>query len=337
MPGLILSLGTSLLLMVFTAPSVEAQGRKPLFSVATIPSVLSSYGQAYAVDADLLYNVSSFNVVAVVDPKTNRYLRLIDLSSSKAVLSSGLGIASGKLYVEAYPDIVVVDLASERVLTTLEQPVVIGSTYGDISVSPDEQRVYAVIGSSDVVTVIDSRDDSIVGTIPVGPDHNSLALSPDARRLYVTNKEESTLSIIDTVDLAVRRTVKVSPDANFANFPLQIAVARDEMVYINFIHNKTGGHVAVFSPDGDRLEDLDLSRTSTGIAVSPGGDWLVTGGGDIISRNTGKIMENLSIPTNGISTVLFAPTDGRSFITNMNHRCLSTASGFQSTGWTDRN
>jgi YVTN family beta-propeller protein len=58
--------------------------------------------------------------------------------------------------------------------------------------------VYISNGRGATVSVIDTRSDSLVATIPVGQRPWNMALTPDGRHLYVANGRSNSVSVIDT-------------------------------------------------------------------------------------------------------------------------------------------
>jgi YVTN family beta-propeller protein len=59
--------------------------------------------------------------------------------------------------------------------------------------------MYVVVAFSDVVSVIDGRNNTVIQTIPVGEGALRMAFDPTNRDMYVTNSVNNTVSIIKTV------------------------------------------------------------------------------------------------------------------------------------------
>ena len=83
----------------------------------------------------------------------------------------------------------------------------VGLHPNDIIASPDQSFVYMANGNSDTVSVISTKNDTVVETISVrlneeanpyfGDTPNSLALSPDGSRLYVANGMDNALAVVE--------------------------------------------------------------------------------------------------------------------------------------------
>jgi uncharacterized repeat protein (TIGR01451 family) len=110
-----------------------------------------------------------------------------------------------------------VDLATG---TTVADIVVPGGPLAS-TVSPDGQRVYAVLQSTGKVIAIDTASGTIVATITVGTQPWSATVSPDNSRLYVMNNASNTISVIDTAANSVIATMPV------ASQPQQLAISPD--------------------------------------------------------------------------------------------------------------
>ncbi len=48
------------------------------------------------------------------------------------------------------------------------------------------------------MSVIDTRSNAVVATVPVGQRPWNMALTPDGRKLYVANGRSNSVSVIDT-------------------------------------------------------------------------------------------------------------------------------------------
>lgn len=46
-------------------------------------------------------------------------------------------------------------------------------------------------GGSDNVSIIDTKTNNVIATVPVGDDPVGVAITPDGTKLYVTNYEET--------------------------------------------------------------------------------------------------------------------------------------------------
>jgi YVTN family beta-propeller protein len=114
--------------------------------------------------------------------------------------------------------------ASGRIVT-----IPTGDGPNNLALSPDGAFLYVVNGNSDTVTVIDTKRDVAVSTIPLGrrgerftgANANGLAPSPDGKRLYVTLGGENALAV---VDIAAGRVAGRIPTGWY---PTGVAVSHD--------------------------------------------------------------------------------------------------------------
>jgi len=146
------------------------------------------------------------------------------------------------------------------------------------SVVSTDQRVFVSNGNNDVISVIDTRGDSVVAEISLVPDPRmeglrgvipfGLALSPDGRRLYVA---EAGINAVGVVDV---ETLKVLGHIPVGWFPSKLAV----------------------SPDGRQL----LVANAKGYGSGP------NGGPDFHPGPEGQFVGNLM---KGVVSVLDIPSD----------------------------
>lgn len=311
--------------LLASAPDEDGDG----FTVAPVATLLSSNGIAFNGDGTRAYVSSSYGGVTVVDPVAARYVTTFDVSRDVS-LPSGIGCARGKLYVVSLRDVAVVDEATGIVLKTLARPFVAGSVESDVAVTPGGERVVIAMGSSNVLTVLDSADDRVLGTVPLGANYNRVALSPDGGTAYATNKEAGTLATVDLASFGVVRVQSISPDSTVLDFPCAVAVrpGTGEIV-VSYVTPDYAGHVALFSPEGERRRVLHVGRFATGVDVSSDGSFAMVGSGDVFDLATGARVASLAIPQNGLADVAFAAGSDRALVTNAGERHVQAVSGFE--------
>ena len=86
------------------------------------------------------------------------------------------------------------------------------------SITNDGRYLYAADGDLGIVSVIDSREDRVVTTIPVGPDPWRAFMSHDGRYAVTVNNGDETVSIIDVARNEVVGTFEGGPDMVGVNF-----------------------------------------------------------------------------------------------------------------------
>ncbi len=130
--------------------------------------------------------------------------------------------AAEKVFVTSQRDdeVLAVEIASQAVTR-----IPVGAQPNKAILSPDQSRLYIANGNSDNVSVIDTKTNQVVDTIPLyrkndeeekykGANPNSLALSPDGKTLYVTLGGENAVAV---VNLSNRRVIGRIPTGWYPN------------------------------------------------------------------------------------------------------------------------
>lgn len=115
-------------------------------------------------------------------------------SGSEAVVDPKTGVGSSG-------SVSVVDLESRKVLAEIE----VGLLPCNMVLSPDGSRLYVANANSDIVSVIDTRQDKVLRTIdtkpiaelPFGSAPNALVMDSSGKTLYVANGANNLLAVID--------------------------------------------------------------------------------------------------------------------------------------------
>lgn len=119
---------------------------------------------------------------------------------------------------------------TESVLSSPPTTINLGLYPKDVVVSADGTRAYALLtqefggSGSNILSVVDLANGTVIDTYPVGNYPHSVALSPDQAYVYVTNSGDDTLSIINLLIQQVStisvgddpQTLAISPSGSFA-------------------------------------------------------------------------------------------------------------------------
>ena len=100
--------------------------------------------------------------------------------------------------------VIVVDVAGQKVLRTINLPLRADGMPQDVKLSPDGQVFYVADMMADGVYMIDALTFKILGFIPTGHGTHGLYIDRSSTRMFVTNRLEGSISIID---LASRKQV----------------------------------------------------------------------------------------------------------------------------------
>jgi YVTN family beta-propeller protein len=113
------------------------------------------------------------------------------------------------------------------------------------------------------VSVIDTRTQKLIATIPVGVNPRGIATTPSGDAIYVTNVGEGTVSIIDSATLTVINTITVGA------IPWQIIITPDGTMA--FVSNSMSGTVSVIDTASDKV-----IKTIVGVGPKPAALGLVS-------------------------------------------------------------
>jgi YVTN family beta-propeller protein len=76
----------------------------------------------------------------------------------------------------------------------------LGDPIEGVAVSPDGRFVFATDFYLNEVSVLSTRDNSVVARLPTGRNPNDVVVTPDSRRAFVTNQSDSTITAISIPD-----------------------------------------------------------------------------------------------------------------------------------------
>jgi YVTN family beta-propeller protein len=154
---------------------------------------------------DKLYFPTRNDMVVVIDTKTDRILRKIDVQGSP----NGVDFApNGEVWVNGNRDgsVSVIDSAKDVVVKVIQTQ---GKGSGRIAVSPDGRFVAATHSNSGDATIIDAKSREILATVTTSLGGQGFPVfSPDSSTLYVLNEGAGDLSLYDmkTMKAIPRRT-----------------------------------------------------------------------------------------------------------------------------------
>jgi YVTN family beta-propeller protein len=98
----------------------------------------------------------------------------------------------------------VVDVATHRLVRTVDLHQVSGGMPQDVKLSPDGRVFYVADMMADGIYLIDATSFRVLGFQRTGKGAHGLYISRDSAQMYVTNRDQGSISVID---LATRRPV----------------------------------------------------------------------------------------------------------------------------------
>lgn len=321
-PRAFITLGCLALVLAATPALGEGYESKQL------PNLISCYGSASTPDGTKLFTVSDNSVIGIFDMVEEHYVEAIDLRDLVSWTTGGV-VAQGKLYVESFTHVVVIDIATKEVVAFLEQDHFLGSHFGALVATADESTVWAIVGSTTRLTAVDTATDTIAAEVEVGGNFTGVALSPDEQFVYVSDKKAGRLLIVDTEAMEiVGETGFTTEEGGFLEFPTSIAVGPAGTVYVSYVGDDFVGRVAVLDAQGNLQRTFKAASYSTGIAVTGDGEFLILGNGQVLATQFGDTAAQFVLPV-GLSSVALGPSGTRAFITNINAQYLYSIEGFE--------
>jgi len=190
--------------------------------------------------------------VETVDPKLVWWSGVAASLDGRWLYAANRGTGTGP------GNVVVFDVKTRNVATRIPVDV---SPY-QIVLSPDGQRLFVSNWSSQSVSVIDTRSNRVVRTLPVGANPNDMKLSSDGR-LFVACSNDNTVYVIDTrtLEIVERLAATLTPLAPEGATPnalaidntrkrLYIANADNNSIAVADIGNRSRSAIAGFIPTG---------------------------------------------------------------------------------------
>jgi YVTN family beta-propeller protein len=153
--------------------------------------------------------------VAAIDLESGR---IKDIPLSLIPWGAVMAPDGSKVYVgsRGFESVVsVIDVAQDTVINKIQlsQPPAFQSTWPwGLTINPSGTKLYVANFLTNVVSVINTRTETVIKNIPVGEQPRWVAVTPDGRHVYVSNSRSGTVSIIDAGADTVIKTVTVGPD-----------------------------------------------------------------------------------------------------------------------------
>jgi len=204
-------------------------------------------------------------VVAVIDTATYSVLTTVPIATG--FLGAGKMAVSrqrGELYV--------VDWFAERLITvdldTLDtSDVVLGDSFWDLVISPDENTLYVTDRGTDQVRVVDLDTMTVTDNVAVGDDPWGIDITPDGSMVVVASEDDQTVTVFDTATLTPQ-TINLAADSN----PRDVEISADGLsAYVP--SGTIAGNDAVYVIDiatAAVVDTIDVGEADTNVvAVRP--------------------------------------------------------------------
>lgn len=127
---------------------------------------------------------------------------------------------------------------------------------GEIAVSPDGGKLYAVCEASDELRAVDTRTGAVLKSVSVGRVPRGLTLSPDGSRIFVANSWDDNVSVIDAERLTLSETLTAGWEPT--------SVATDQEGKTLYVANRLGDDISVI----DLATEHEIKRIPAGHGAS---------------------------------------------------------------------
>jgi len=145
----------------------------------------------------------------------------------------------------------------EKVTISLESKL-----YGEMAVSG--KYIYVSNYDENTVSVIQTPENNVIGTIGVGDGPLGVSVTPDGGHVYVSNHDEDTVSVIQTLENSVIGTIGVGDG------PLGVSVTPDgKYVYVSNYFEDTVS--VIQTSDNTVIDTIVVGDGPFGVSVSPHG------------------------------------------------------------------
>jgi YVTN family beta-propeller protein len=211
----------------------------------------------------------SISIVDTQSRQVTREVKFFELGSTVAsgeypfwvqIVSNKQG-AADRVYVSSQRDneVVVYNFNNGQVTR-----IRVGAQPSKMLLSGNQQLLYVANANSDSVSVIDTRRNRVVRTIPIsrpgemykGSNPNALVLSPDEKTLYVTLGGENAIAVVDLEQDQKEAVVGRIPTGWYPN-DLSLNPKGDTIFVVNLKSN------AGPNPSGGRTTDAGRARNTT--------------------------------------------------------------------------
>jgi YVTN family beta-propeller protein len=159
---------------------------------------------------------------------------------------------------------IVVDVASKKLVRTIALTQVHNGMPQDVKLSPDGQTFFVADSTANGMYIFDGQANGVIGFVPTGKGTHGLYVSRDSTQMFVTNRGEGSISV---VDLATRKPVtkwKIpgggSPD--MGNLSVDGSIFWVAGRYDNAVY-------AISTTDGRLITEIPVGKGPHGLTVWP--------------------------------------------------------------------
>ncbi|MEO8435293.1 MAG: YncE family protein [Pyrinomonadaceae bacterium] len=242
----------------------------------------------------LVMTINHDNTISIINPQLS--FNLTKLESLIVLPGTGadwaLSASNDFLYL-TLPEqsaVAVIDTITRKIVSTIPLN---GMKPRRIVLAPEGHQVWVGLDDSPLVAVIDTKTNTLAGTVKVGDGLHNIAFVPGKNLAYVSNSKANTVSVIETNKLVPLTHLKVGP----APVPVAYSAASG-LIYVASVN---GNDISVIDPANQRI--VNTVPTEPGVVAlrfAPGGRFgfvvnQINSKVSILDASTNKIVASTSV------------------------------------------
>ncbi len=231
--------------------------------IQTLPVQASFFGLAFSDDGKKLFvSGGGRDLIYFFSLENNRFVRTDSMNihpgSREEWFIAGLASADhGKILyavTKTAKKLLKISVAQKKVMRTLS----FDHFLYDVKLSDVREKLYISIWGGKSVAVVNTRDMTVIKTIPAGDHPNKLVLAGDGR-LFVANANTDNITVINTLSDQVIETFSLLPyhGAPYGTTPNGLAISPDEnTLYVANAGNNDVAVIDISTPGQSHLKGL---------------------------------------------------------------------------------
>src|ERR671925_435873 len=298
------------------------------------------------------YNSST---VSVIDGKTKSVVDSIPLGDADSDVANGVAYdvavnpTTNTIYVAgASFDRAAKSYAEGGTLFVIDgttnsmERIDVGGDPKNVAVNPNNNTIYVTDYNSSIVSVIEGKTNSVMGSIDVGGSSpTSIAVNPNNNTIYVTDYNSGTISVIDGTTNSVMGSIRAADAVNGAANDVAVNPTTNTIYVANYdsgtisviAGTRTNGTIMTGTTNGTTnraMERIDLGGAANDVAVNPNTNTIyvadtLSNRVSVIDGRTNSVMGSIDvgstpnfIQVNPTTNTIYVGTYGSSTISIIN-------------------
>jgi len=285
-------------------------------------------GSAVTPDNQTVYVMNYDTTISVVDAVNNVFVKTIDFAAHSPGSISGGIVVGNYLYAVGSSNVVVMDINTEQVVSTVAQSPAGGVVWGRAVASPSKDRVYTIFGSTATMLAIDTTSHQLINSASTGNENTGIGVSPDGAKTYASDRVNGNLTVVDTSSFSVISVKSYLTGTGIVAYTTAVSVGFDGLVYVGYVDGNYSFNVAICDADGNLVDTIFTGSFSTGLDLSLDGNYLTTGNGKIIDVTTKTVVDDVATGS-GEYQVNMSQDGLRAYVTNYNSTYITVIEGYE--------